>query len=187
MLGDVLALLTSQPGIDRVIVVTADEEAGAIASRHGADILREAEATGLNAAVRQGGAHAALLGAARLLFLPGDVPLATHDEIGDLLASPGLAIVPSRDGDGTNALLLSPPEALDPSFGSGSFARHRWQAEAAGLPIRIARLPGIGADIDGPADLDFLMRNSRSEARYAFLTAAHRPAPSPSEPAGACA
>jgi 2-phospho-L-lactate guanylyltransferase len=186
MLEDVLALLTSQPGIERVIVVTADEEAGAIASRYGGELLREGEPVGLNAAVREGAARAAALGAARLLFLPGDVPLARPGEIGDLLASPHLAIAPSRDGDGTNALLLSPPGALDPSFGPGSFDRHRRQAEAAGLAMRIARLPGIGADIDSPADLDLLRRSGRNEARYAFLTV-HRPASSPSEPAGACA
>ena len=50
--------------------------------------------------------------------------------------APGVTIVPDRHGTGTNALLLAPPDAIDPSFGPGSFARHRLAAEAAGADVR---------------------------------------------------
>ena len=45
-------------------------------------------------------------------------------------------VVPDRHGTGTNGLLLTPPDAIAPSFGPGSCERHRALARAAG-----ARLP----------------------------------------------
>ena len=79
-----------------------------------------------------------------------------------------MAVVPSRDGAGTNALLLSPPDAMQPEFGEGSFVRHVAQAVALGLEFRVLRLPGIAADIDEPRDLDVLA-TARCAERYAFI------------------
>ena len=79
-----------------------------------------------------------------------------------------MAVVPSRDGGGTNALLLSPPHAMQPEFGEGSFVRHVAQAVALGLRFRVLRLPGIAADIDEPRDLDVLAA-ARCAERYAFI------------------
>ena len=82
---------------------------------------------------------------------------------------PLVTLVPSRDGDGTNAMLVSPPDAFTPSFGPGSFARHLADAAKQGLACRTLGLPGLGLDIDEPADLDDLMRRTRTDPRYAFL------------------
>ena len=65
----------------------------------------------------------------------------------------GLVIVPDRHGTGTNALVLSPPDAIEPSFGPGSFARHVAAAEAAGVPHRVEEVPGLALDVDTPDDL----------------------------------
>lgn len=80
-----------------------------------------------------------------------------------------VTLVPSRDGDGTNAILVSPPDAFAPSFGPGSFARHRAQAAAAGIACRTLELPGLALDIDEPHDLRDLMQRTRGNPRYAFL------------------
>jgi 2-phospho-L-lactate guanylyltransferase len=61
-----------------------------------------------------------------------------------------VAIVPDRHGTGTNALLLTPPDAFAPSFGPGSFARHR---ALAGDACRVAELPSLMHDVDTPEDL----------------------------------
>ena len=174
MLEDVLELLLGEPAVDRVLVVTADADVCALARDKGATALREDQASGLNPAVRLGVAHASKHGADRVLFLPADVPLATAAEIGQIVA-PGLdrlggpAIVPARDEDGTNALLFSPPGAIDPSFGAGSFVRHCRQAVTRGLDLRVLRLSGLGADIDEAADLATLLKSSRGPTRYGFL------------------
>jgi 2-phospho-L-lactate guanylyltransferase len=62
-------------------------------------------------------------------------------------------IVPDRHGQGTNALLLTPPDVMAPAFGPGSFARHAARARAAGAAIRVADVSSLGLDVDTPEDL----------------------------------
>jgi 2-phospho-L-lactate/phosphoenolpyruvate guanylyltransferase len=170
MLEDVLAMLRRVEALGQVLVVTPDAAAAQIAEAAGAMVLREARGTGHSAAVVAGFAHARAHGAARALTLPADVPLATAEEIDRAIAiDAAVVLVPSRDGDGTNALLASPTVAIAPSFGPGSFARHLAQAAATGIACRTLRLPGLGLDIDEPADLHDLIRRTRDNPRYAFL------------------
>jgi 2-phospho-L-lactate guanylyltransferase len=183
MLEDVLTLLGEIPSIARILVVTPDADAAAAALNHGAYLVGEDGPSDLNAAVRRGLAHAQSQGAERALVIPADVPLATHAEILSILTSatadrkPQVVIVPSEDGEGTNAMLLAPPAVLQPEFGEGSFVRHVAQAVARGLDFRVLRLPGLAADIDQPRDLTRLATTER----YAFLNAvanlANRPDP----------
>ena len=62
-------------------------------------------------------------------------------------------IVPDRHGSGTNALLIAPPDAIEPSFGPGSFARHAARGAAAGAVVRVAQAPSLELDVDTPGDL----------------------------------
>jgi 2-phospho-L-lactate/phosphoenolpyruvate guanylyltransferase len=72
------------------------------------------------------------------------------------VAGPGgasVVIVPDRHGEGTNALLLTPPTALTPAFGPGSLARHAALASAGGASVRVAQAPSLELDVDTPGDL----------------------------------
>ena len=77
-----------------------------------------------------GQSAAVLLGIAaavadRVLLVPGDCPSLDPGEVSALLArTEPVVIVPDRHGQGTNALLLTPPDVMAPAFGEGSFARH---------------------------------------------------------------
>jgi 2-phospho-L-lactate guanylyltransferase len=177
MLEDVLAVLVASRGVDRVLVVSPDARVGELAADRGAMVLHEDRLEGLNAAVRKGLAHALARGAARALVLPADVPLATADEIGRVLdrgAGHRVRLVSSADGEGTNALLLAPPDAIAPGFGKGSFARHLARAEAGGCLTRVLRLPGIARDIDRPSDLARLLAERYRAERYGFLGVARK-------------
>ena len=89
-----------------------------------------------------------------LLVLPGDTPLLDPAEVGSLLAIPrAVSIVPDRHGTGTNALVLSPPDAIAPSFGPGSLKRHVAAAEAAGVASAVEELPTLMLDVDTGDDL----------------------------------
>ncbi|MCG8560185.1 MAG: 7,8-didemethyl-8-hydroxy-5-deazariboflavin synthase CofG, partial [Hyphomicrobiales bacterium] len=169
MLADVLATLARVPGIDRRFVVSADPEVLALAHAHGAEAIVEPAPAGLNAALRRAAAHVAEQGFSAMLYVPGDVPLATEDEIAALVAAapegPGRVVVPAADGDGTNALLVSPPQGFAPAFGPGSFARHCDEAGA----VRMLALEGLGRDIDTGADLGFLRVRRPDDPRYAGL------------------
>lgn len=161
MFADVLAAVTATPGLAGVVVVTREGEAAALARAAGALALHEDAAEGQSAAV--GRAAAALEGQnATLLTVPGDLPLLAAEDVGTLLAAHGdacgLTMVPARDGDGTNAMVLAPPRALPFRFGAGSFHRHLDEARRAGLPVRVLELARVGLDIDTPADLAELAR-----------------------------
>ena len=98
-------------------------------------------------------------GAERALLVPGDCPALDPGELGALLARPvmpSVVIVPDRHGSGTNALLLTPPAVIAPSFGPGSFARHASRGRAAGVPVKVAGVPSLGLDVDTPQDLEAL-------------------------------
>ena len=136
--------------------------------------MQEGSCLGLNAALSLGAAEASRQGAARVLFIPADLPFATAAEIGEVTEAPRLSqphavIVPDREGAGTNALLLSPPDILGPRFGPRSFDRHCEAAHAQGVRVRVLRPEGLGVDIDEPVDLALLARRARELPRYRFL------------------
>lgn len=164
MLEDVLAALGAA-GLDRILVVTPDPGAAALAERYGATVLAEPESEGHTAAVARGLAACRELGATVMLTVPGDVPCATADEVRAILAAcgrpPAAVFVPSRSGLGTNAACLAPPDALPLRFGEPSFADHLAAARARGIEPVVLPLPGVGLDIDGPEDLEGLLARGR--------------------------
>ena len=91
--------------------------------------------------------HAVAEGFERALLVPGDTPLLDSPASwpADRRRRRAVAIVPDRHGTGTNALVLTPPDAIEPSFGPGSFARHVAAAEAAGVPHRVEQVPAARA------------------------------------------
>ena len=148
MLADVLGACAAARGLVEVLVVTADAEAGARAVAQGARIIPDHDPPrGMNAAVEIGLAEAARSGAEAALVLTADLPLASAGEIEATLAAAGppgsVLLVPSRDGTGTNAMLLRPPTAMRPALGPGSRARHLARARRAGL---VALDPGASRD-----------------------------------------
>jgi FO synthase len=168
MLRDVLAILSAADGIWRVLVVSRDPEAAACAAGAGAVCVAEPAGADLNEAVAFGLREAQALGSDRALVLPADLPLVTGEDVGRVLSrsKPGVCVLaPSLDGDGTNAMSLPLPAPFQPSYGVGSFARHRQRAAAAGLSVEIIRTPGLGQDIDTPVDLASLA----ARAGYDFL------------------
>lgn len=175
MLSDVLDTLADVHSAGPVLVVTPDPEVAVLAEANGVSVLVEGAADGLNSAVRRGLADGHVQSGGQALILPGDVPLASAGEIERVVGSissrrrPRVAVVPSRDGDGTNALLLSPPDVIEPSFGPGSFVRHLAAAVARRVDAEVLQMDGLGTDIDTPGDLDDLIRSRRSSPRYAFL------------------
>jgi 2-phospho-L-lactate guanylyltransferase len=71
-------------------------------------------------------------------------------------------IVPDRHGTGTNALLLTPPDVLAPSFGPDSRRRHLTDASAKGVPAEVVELESLALDVDTPDDLEALQRHLAS-------------------------
>jgi 2-phospho-L-lactate guanylyltransferase len=155
MVADVLAALAQVPELDEVIVVTA--QGGA--TGEGVTVVHDPVEAGQSAAALRGIDAALERGAERVLLVPGDCPTLDPREVSALLEHrEGVVVVPDRHGHGTNALLLTPPDVMEPSFGDGSFARHAARARAAGAGLKVADIRSLGLDIDTPDDLAALRR-----------------------------
>jgi 2-phospho-L-lactate guanylyltransferase len=157
MFSDVLASLQRVDGLDAVAVVTADPAAGAAARAEGVPVLRDTAQAGQSAAASIGIEYALTVGFERALLVPGDTPLLDPAEVASLLAAPrAVSIVPDRHGTGTNGLVLSPPDAIAPSFGPRSLERHVAAAEAIGMSSAVAEVPSLMLDVDTGDDLSAL-------------------------------
>jgi 2-phospho-L-lactate guanylyltransferase len=155
MFTDVMGTLRHTPGLDEIVVVTADAGAESAARGPGVVVLADTVREGQSPAALIGIAHALRHGFERAVLVPGDTPLVQPDDIAGLLARSerGVTVVPDRHGDGTNALVLDPPDAIEPSFGPDSRARHVSLAAAAGVACRVDEVPALALDVDTPADL----------------------------------
>jgi 2-phospho-L-lactate guanylyltransferase len=170
MLADVLATLAASPGLAGLLVVTVDEAAAALAQCYRARIVADGARDGQTGAVAAAARLLAREGKGAMLTIPGDVPLVTPDEIAQIIAAhdyrPDFVIAPAHDERGSNAILCAPPDAVPLKFGDDSFFPHLAAARRAGMEPKILRLPGLGLDIDNPADLAaFLKIPSNTRAR----------------------
>lgn len=161
MVTDVLIALRRAKRVDGVIVVSGESTAVALAAGYDATaVVDDPDDAGHSAAALRGVGEAIARGARRALLVPGDCPALDPAEVDALLARPlqdrDVVVVPDRHGDGTNALLLTPPDAMEPSFGPGSRARHEEMARAAGATVTAIDVPTLGLDVDTVDDLDAL-------------------------------
>jgi 2-phospho-L-lactate guanylyltransferase len=169
MLEDVLAALAAARGLAGTVLVSLDPIARRLAARYGARYIDDGARDGHTGSVTAAARRLKDEGAVGILQVPGDIPLITATEIEELLAAhrpaPSFTIAPSHDEMGSNAVLMSPPDAVPLRFGDDSFFPHLAAARACGIEPTIVRLPGIALDIDNPADLAHFSRlGSRTRA-----------------------
>jgi 2-phospho-L-lactate/phosphoenolpyruvate guanylyltransferase len=159
MVADVLAQLRACDLLERIIVVSGEREVAQLAAAAGAELLDDADDSGHSEAALRGVEAALQDGAAAVALLPGDCPLIEPAEVDAALATlapPAVAVIPDRHGSGTNGLLLSPPDAIDPAFGPDSRERHMQLARRAGATAAVVELPSLALDLDTGDDLEAL-------------------------------
>src|SRR5919204_3981380 len=144
MVADVLHGLRRAQRIDRVVVVTGEHGAEALARAYDAESIPDDD-RGHSHAARSGVDWAMERSFDRVLLVPGDCPALDPHEVDALvdlgLGAPDVVIVPDRHGEGTNALLLTPPDAIAPAFGPGSCARHVAAARDARVAWAVESVP----------------------------------------------
>jgi coenzyme F420-0:L-glutamate ligase/coenzyme F420-1:gamma-L-glutamate ligase len=140
----------------------------------GATPLRQ-RSRGMNPALEEAREKAVADGAASLLILPADLPLLRAPDVealvGDESEGKPVAVAPDAARRGTNALLLSPPDALPFLFGPESFGAHLGAARRRGVEARVVERPNLGFDLDTADDL----------RRLAGPAAEHSPQDSPGD------
>ena len=171
MFEDVLDVVTAVQDFQEVTVATVCPTACEIAKRHGASVLSTGRDEGQTMAVARTAATLEAEGVVSMLMLPGDIPILTVKEIRTVLdaheeKTPAMTIVPARDEQGSNCIVLSPPTAIPLRFGPNSYFPHLKSARRLGLVLQTPKLPGIGLDIDTLEDLSLLCHtpgNTRSQ------------------------
>ena len=179
MVEDVIETLSAAETLGGIAVVSRDPAVAAMAERYGARIVFERESRGQTAAVTAAARVLAAEHADGAIAVPGDVPLASAAEIEEVIAAhtaapfaiPCMTIVPARDGLGSNCVVCSPPDAVPFQFGADSFRRHLDAARACGVRSRTLRRPGLGLDIDTPADLAALLDRPGVSRAQVYLKA----------------
>jgi 2-phospho-L-lactate/phosphoenolpyruvate guanylyltransferase len=180
LLEDALALCTSASFLTWW-VISRDADVLRLARDRGLQTIEE-HGDGLNDAVTQAVAVITGAGAASMVVIPADVPLAWAGDLQDLPdtgATSDTVVVPAARGGGTNALYLDPPGVLVPRFGPASLQAYLAAAEAAELRCSILSLPRLALDIDTVADVDaYLARPKPASGATQRLLEQLRPAAS---------
>jgi 2-phospho-L-lactate guanylyltransferase len=166
MLADTVRAIRGVRQAEKIFVVTNYIPAMEAAEQNGWDLLREDRQISESFSVDYASMQCAKRGVTALLRLPLDVPLVQSSDVDELLAvecaAPGLVIVPSRDGTGTNAILRTPPTLFPSHFGSGSFANHCAEAQRVGAHILVRRNARLEMDVDDETDLRALVQQDLS-------------------------
>ena len=173
MLEDVLDAVEGCERLAGVIVVTADRAAAAVARRHGAIVLMETAAVGMNAAVTRVVKYLTGRSDAGMVVVPADVPHVSPDDLAEMIAhierAPAIALVRSNDG-GTNLLACRPFSVIAPSFGPDSFNAHCIAAVRKGVTPTVCLAPHLSLDLDQSEDLEAFVSRQSSTRTHAYLS-----------------
>ncbi len=160
LLSHTLEILQQVPHIEHTLVVSRDTEALALARHYGARTLNEGSNSHLNLALKRAAYLALASRVPAILVVPADLPMLNTEDVAAMITPAEhiskLVIAPDYHEEGTNALLLRPPNLLDFQFGAQSFSRHLEAARKNNTPTEIIRRPGLLYDLDNASDLERL-------------------------------
>jgi len=163
LLENTVKTLMAIPEIAHVLVVSRDTAALALARSLGARTVQENGAPQLNVALSRATVIAQTYAIQSVLVLPADLPLITPEDVQVMLSKafdpPVVVVVPDRNENGTNALLLSPPDLIEYQYGDNSYKKHCDLAREAGARLEICELSSLTLDLDEPEDLTLLEQN----------------------------
>ena len=157
------ALIGPAPGLaaggvlDDVWVVGGDAEVEDISREAGVRWYPD-EWSGVNETLEQTFGRVLESGRAAM-YIPGDLPFLKARDVQGLVAASGrlknVTLAPSRQGGGTNGILVVPglPQPFQPQLGPDSFKRHLAQASASGTSVAIYYSAGTAMDLDTFDDL----------------------------------
>ena len=166
MLHHVLCVLLDSELFERVSVVSADDRVLEQAEKWGAQSLIE-EQRGHNQALHGAALRVKADGVTALLTISADLPLLSIQETRSLLEQSvrhDIVLAASRDGTGTNAILVRPPLAVPYVFGPDSLHRYVKAARQRHLSHKIYHSIGTSFDVDTIDDLhelEFLNKSTK--------------------------
>ena len=162
LLEEVVKTVSESGLIDKVIIVTNEEQVSDIIKKYDCQKIQDSEEKSVNDAVELPETYLKENKFTHSIVLPLDVPFFYSEDLKKLLDfsnERSTIIVPSRHFDGTNALLRTPVDSMKPRYDEGSYS---FQVEAAknfGVKISLGLIHRLMIDIDNTEDLDFVIKH----------------------------
>jgi len=158
MFEEVLQTLSISHHVDKIVVVSKDEEAFQISKKFDAIHITDNE-TGVNNAVTLADDFLRKNDFDASLVIPQDIPFIKTQDIDFLMKfqhPPKFTlIVPSRRFDGTNALVRMPVDIMKPHYDENSYKIHLTTGKSQTLKTSLVFIKRIMMDIDNMDDLKF--------------------------------
>jgi 2-phospho-L-lactate guanylyltransferase len=167
MLTDVTSALKNH--VDRVVVISSDEDVLEFAYGLGVTILQEKGQTDLNGALKQA-VEWCSGECSKVIITPSDIPLlglANPKKIIEDSEKYDVVIAPAKGG-GTNAIVFQ-PEAIELKFGECSFFEHLLEAKNNGLTSKIYDSFYLSLDVNTAEDLGEIMLHGPNTNTQEYL------------------
>ncbi|MDC0241351.1 2-phospho-L-lactate guanylyltransferase [Candidatus Nitrosopelagicus sp.] len=149
--------------IDKIIVVTNEENISDILEKYDCKKIQDKYETSVNDAVRLAEEYLIDNKFTHSIVLPLDVPFFYSEDLEKLLkfsSDKSAIIVPSRHFDGTNALVRTPINSMTPRYDEGSYSFQIESAKNADVVIVIGLIYRLMLDIDNTEDLEFVLKQN---------------------------
>lgn len=173
MLGDVLGTLAKSNRVQGIVVTSGEAAISTLVASHGAELFSSDGDRDLSSALVSTDGFLQQRDANAVMVAPGDIPLLGVSDVAAAVeamgAGPSVMLAPDNLGAGTNLLAMSSPGLIPYSFGTDSFRRHASAARARDIEPIILERPGLGLDIDAPADLYQFMEQASPTHTYEYL------------------
>ncbi len=166
MLQEVLKTVSNCELINKIVLVSKDEAALKIGRQFGAIEIFDNE-SGVNDAVSLADQYLSDKEFDCSVIFPQDIPTMTSSDIDNLLnfvkSNRSVIIVPSRQFNGTNALVRCPADIMKTSYDMGSYTFQMDAARTKTENISIALIRRMMLDIDDEHDLAFMLKQNAKQ------------------------
>ena len=166
MLQEVLKTVSNCELINKIVLVSKDEAALKIGRQFGAVEIFDNE-SGVNDAVSLADQYLSDKEFDCSVIFPQDIPIMTSSDIDNLLnfvkSNRSVIIVPSRQFNGTNALVRCPADIMKTSYDMGSYTFQMDAARTKTENISIALIHRMMLDIDDEHDLAFMLKQNAKQ------------------------
>jgi len=163
MLEEVLDTVSKSQLIDKIILVSKDETVLKLGRKFDAVEIFDDE-LGVNHAVHLVDQYILDNKFDRSVIFPQDIPIMRSSDIDDLLcfheSKNSIIIVPSRQLNGTNALVRCSNNIMKTQYDRGSYAFQLDAARSVSQNVSIALIRRIMLDIDDEHDLTFMLNQN---------------------------
>ena len=163
MLQEVLKTISNCKVVNQIVLVSKDEAALKIGRQFNSIEIFDNE-SGVNNAINLADEYLSDKNFDRSIIFPQDIPTMTSSDIDALLSfiksTNSVIIVPSRQFNGTNALVRCPADLIQTRYDMGSYTHQIDAANTKTKNISIALIRRMMLDIDDESDLAFMLKQN---------------------------